>query len=217
MGTYLYGFVLARNAARLPPAAGLGGGTVRSVRCGALSALVSSVEKTPARATLEDVRTHDAVLQAAVDAGTTAVAVRFGQTFSGDDELCRDTEEREARLARVLEEYDGCVEMRLLIPSVDEEPTPEVERQIGPGRAYLESLRESRERTDHLALRGAIGPSVRAEVVERLPRVHGVVFAHLVLRDQLEEYRGAISSLPALADAKVVGPLALYSFAEPTS
>ena len=217
MVTYLYGFVLARKAARLPSAAGLDGGAVRSVRCGALSAIVSSVEKTPARAKLEDVRTHDAVLQAFVDDGRTVVAVRFGQTFPGDDDLGRHTEVREGRLARLLEEYDGCVEMRLLIPGVDEDPTPELEKEMGPGRAYLESLRDSREQMDHLALRGAIGPSVRAEVVERLPRSRGVVFAHLVAREQLEDYREAISTLPALANANVVGPLALYSFAEPTS
>jgi hypothetical protein len=107
--------------------------------------------------------------------------------------------------------------MRLLIPGVDEDPTPELEKEMGPGRAYLESLRASREQMDHLGLRGAIGPSVRAEVVERLPGSRGVVFAHLVPREQLEDYRAAISTLPALADANVVGPLALYSFAESTS
>ena len=217
MVTYLYGLVLARNVDRVPVAAGLGGAAVRSVRCGTLGALVSSVEQKPARPTLEDVRTHDAVLQSAVDAGVTAVAVRFGQTFAGDDEMCRHTTERHEPLARLLEQYDGAVEMRLLLPAADDEPPPQLEKDIGPGRAYLESLRESREHADHLGLRGAIGPSVRAEKVERLPRSRGVVFAHLVMRDELQDYREAISLLPSLADAKVVGPLALYSFAETTS
>jgi hypothetical protein len=48
-----------------------------------------------------------------------------------------------------------------------------------------------------------------------LPRSKGVAFSHLVKRDEMDEYRAAISALPALADAKVVGPLALYGFAEP--
>ena len=48
-------------------------------------------------------------------------------------------------------------------------------------------------------------------------RLGEITIACLVMRDELHDYREAISLLPSLADAKVVGPLALYSFAEPTS
>jgi len=216
LATYLYGLILARNAPRMPATLGLEDAPARVLRCETLGAIVSTMEGTSARPTLDTVRIHDAVLQAAVDAGATAAAVRFGQSFAGDDEACRHVIERGDRIARVLEQNDGCVEMRLLLASVPEDdPPPALEKEIGPGRAYLESLREEKEQTEHLALRGAIGPSVRAEKVERLPRSRGVVFSHLVLRDEMGEYRHAISTLPALADAKVVGPLALYSFAEP--
>lgn len=223
MAIYLYGLVLARNAALMPAdIAGLQGAPVRVLTCNALGALVSTLDRPPGRATLDDVRAHDGVLQSAVDAGSTAAAVRFGQTFAGDDETCRHVVERGERLVRVLEDFDGCVEIRLLLAHVDEAPggaaTPPFEAPAGsgPGRAYLEQLRESRDRLQGLALRSALGPIVRGERVEELPRSGGVVFSHLVRRDDLTEYREAVAAIPALGEAKMVGPLALYSFAEPT-
>jgi gas vesicle protein GvpL/GvpF len=222
--TYLYGLVLAGNAARVPKDfVGLQGSAVRVLTCGSLGALVSTVERMPARATLEDVRVHDGVLQAVVDGKTTAAAVRFGQSFAGDDEACRHVTDHAERLAGVLEEYDGCVEVRLLLAHAPEpEPEPEPAKPLptqserGPGRAYLEQLRHAREHMKRLALRSALGPVVRAERVEELPRSRGVVFSHLVRRDELPVYRDAVATIPALAEAKMVGPLALYSFAEPS-
>jgi gas vesicle protein GvpL/GvpF len=200
---------------------GLQDSAVRVLTCGALGAIVSTVERMPARATLDDVRAHDGVLQAVVDAGTTAAALRFGQSFAGDDEVCRHVTEHAERLAGVLEEYDGCVEVRLLLahaPESEPEPAKPVTTGsgAGPGRAYLEQLRNAREHMKRLALRSALGPVVRAERVEELPRSRGVVFSHLVQRDELPAYRDAVSAIPALAEAKMVGPLALYSFAEAT-
>lgn len=223
MPSYLYGIVLARNAAQVPKGIlGLQGSAVQVLTCGALGALVSTVEKMPARATLDDVRAHDGVLQAVVDGGSTAAAMRFGQSFAGDDEACRHVTEQAERLAGVLEEYDGCVEVRLLLAHAPE-PEPEPAKPVatgsgrGPGRAYLEQLREARDHFQRLALRSALGPVVRAERVEELPRSRGVIFSHLVRRGELPAYRDAVSAIPALAEAKMVGPLALYSFAERSS
>lgn len=221
MATYLYGLVLARNAALVPAdIAGLQGAPVRVLTCNALGALVSTLDRPPGRATLDDVRAHDAVLQRAVDAGSTAAAVRFGQSFAGDDETCRHVVERGERLVSVLGDFDGCVEIRLLLAHAgepaDAKPPPEAQAGSGPGRAYLEQLRDSREHLQRLALRSALGPVVRAERVEELPRSRGVVFSHLVHRNELPAYREAVAAIPALAEARMVGPLALYSFAEPT-
>ena len=66
-----------------------------------------------------------------------------------------------------------------------------------------------------MSLADALGRVIRAERVEELPKARGVVFAHLVTRDELPAYRSAIAALPSLSAAKLVGPLALYSFAEP--
>jgi hypothetical protein len=96
--------------------------------------------------------------------------------------------------------------------TLPEQDAPDAGAQT-PGRAYLEGLRAS-NRVAGLALRGALGPVVRDERVEELPRASGVAFAHLIMRGDEAEYREAVASQPALAHAKVVGPLALYSFAE---
>jgi Gas vesicle synthesis protein GvpL/GvpF len=222
VATYLYGLILAGNAQRVPAAVGIGGTEVRVIRCGVLAAIVSTVDEIPPRPSFDDVRTHDAVLQAAVDRGCTTAAVRFRQTFDDDDEACRHVREHGERLVRLLEDYDGCVEMRVLLPESHEVATrptpPSSEQGIGPGRAYLEALRaEATSRSTDLALAAALGATIRAERVEELPKSRGVVFAHLVDRAALPAYREAIAALPSLSEAKLVGPLPLYSFAEPAA
>jgi hypothetical protein len=216
---YLYGLVLG-SSTHLVPAhiTGLGASSVRVVPCDALAALVSTLDRRPERANLDDIRAHDRALQSIVHHGCTAAAVRFGQIFGSDDEMRRHLGERGERLARLLEEHDGCVEMRLLLADVPEldEPTAPLEQATGPGRAYLERLKgASQQRLENLGLYAALGPVVRAERVEGLGN-RGVVFSHLIRRSDEGDYRTAVAALPALATAVVVGPLALYSFAEPS-
>lgn len=219
MPTYLYGLVLDRNSHLIPAhIAGIGGGLVRVVPCGRLGALASTLDRAPARASLDDVRAHDHALQSIVHHGSTAAAVRFGQSFARDDDVRRHVAEHAERAGRLLEEYDGCVEMRLLLPVKLEDPPPSpVLDEVGPGRAYLERVRGTRasERVAGLGLKGALGPIVRAERVEELPQGRGVVFSHLIRRGDEPDYRGGVATLPALSQARIVGPLALYSFAEP--
>ena len=211
MATYLYGLVLARNAPRVPPGTpGVRAARVRLLPCGPLSALVSTLPQSPDSVSLDDVRAHDAVLQAAVDAGVTVAAVRFRQIFADDDDACRHIKERSDHVSRVLEENDGAVEMRLLLPasvnsvsSVASSP-PE---NVGRGRAYLEALR----RQPPPPLRRLI-PQVRGEASSSLR--NGIAIAHLVQRTDLEEYRARVATIPDLRDARIVGPLALYSFVE---
>lgn len=242
MASYLYGLVLARNATRIPgDVRGLDAAPVRAVACDGLAVLVSETVERP-RATLEAVRCHDTVLQAVIDAGITVAAARFGQTFATDAGACRyagdQGGEGSPRIARVLQEFDGCVEMRVLVPdsltlarvaAATAQPLPpgqDSDAATGPGAAYLERLRE-RQREGTLpaarvgSIAGAIGPVVRAERVSPLHQGSGAVFAHLVERGAVGEYRAAVNALPALRgrDGRrgviVVGPLALYSFAEP--
>jgi hypothetical protein len=192
---------------------------VRVVTCNELAALVSTLDRRPERASLDDVRAHDRALQSIVHHGCTAAAVRFGQTFGSDDEMRRHLRERAERLARLLEEYDGCVEMRLLLADVIEleEPVAPPDPATGPGRVYLDRLKgaASQQRLEKLALHAALGPVVRAERVEGLGN-RSVVFSHLIRRADEADYRAAVAALPALSSAVIVGPLALYSFAEPT-
>jgi hypothetical protein len=215
--TYLYGLLLARNAHLVPAhITGIGGSGVRVLDCAALGAIVSSVDRAPARA-LEDVRAHDHALQSVVHHGATAAAGRFGQTFPDDRETRSHVIEQAERIARVLGEWDGCVEMRVLIAATQTgEGARPSEGSAGPGRAYLERVKADRDALSHLALRDALGSLIRGEKVEQLPNARGVAFSHLIERGAERAYRAAIGAMPALAGGTVVGPLALYAFAEPT-
>lgn len=220
MTTYLYGLVLSRSAHMVPAhITGLRATPLRVISCDteSLGALVSTLDGAPDRGNLDDIRAHDHALQSVVHHGSTTAAVRFGQTFPNESDVKRHVAERAERIERVLEEFDGCVEMRVLLP-LDSDPEPSnattVDELVGPGRAYLEGLRNRTPGSfKGVALRDALGPIVRAERVEELA-TRAVVFAHLIDRGNEAEYRAAIDGLPALANARVVGPLALYTFAE---
>lgn len=218
MTVYLYGLVLGRSAHLVPAhIGGIGATVLRVVDCadGALGALVSTLDRPPRRSSLDDIRAHDHALQSVVAHGCTVAAVRFGQTFESDDEIRSHVSELGDSMARILESYDGCVEMRLLIAETPEATAVETEGDaMGPGRAYLEGLRSSGVRAKGLSLQGALGPVVRGERVEEVRGKKGVVFSHLVHRTDEAAYRDAVASLPALAEARIVGPLALYTFAE---
>jgi hypothetical protein len=208
---YLYGLILARNAHLVPShILGIRGSTLDVVSCDGLAALVSRVESASSH-DLDAVRGHDHAIQSVVHHGATATAVRFGQTFADEAELRRHVGEHATTLTATLEALDGCVEMRLLM-HLQPQPAPAADA-TSPGTAYLESLRGS-NRVAGLALRGALGPIVRGERVEELPRATGVAFAHLIRREDEAEYRDSVATQPSLADATIVGPLALYAFAE---
>jgi len=200
---------------------GIDGTAVRVLVCDDLGALVSTRDRATVEPTIDAVRAHDAAVQAAVDAGVTVAASRFRQSFADDAEACQHVMTHGARIAAMLEERDGCVEMRVLVqdsqrfPSVSAEPAGDVPRG-GPGLAYLQQLRDKGESMRRLSVRNALGPDagVRAERITPI-RDDAAAFAHLVHRDDLAAYRAAFSRVPALADATVVGPLALYTFAEP--
>ena len=216
MRTYLYGLILSRNAHLVPAhITGIRGAALGVLPCDSLSALVSVSDDAGGR-DIDALRAHDHAIQSVVHHGATAAAVRFGQTFATEGDLRRHVSERAAAIAETLERLDGHVEMRLLM-ALEPEPEPAKETEaLPPGRAYLEGLRAS-NRVAGLALRAALGPVVRAEQVEELPRASGVAFSHLIRRDEENQYRDAVAAHPALAQATIVGPLALYSFATPTA
>jgi hypothetical protein len=215
VATYLYGLLLARNAHLVPAhITGIGGSGVRVLACDTLGAIVSSLDRAPARA-LEDVRAHDHALQSVVHHGATAAAGRFGQTFPDDREARSHVIEQAERIARVLGEWDGCVEMRLLVASPPDDVGRRIEEPAAPGRAYLERVKADRDALSRLALRGALGPLIRGEKIEHLPNARGIAFSHLIERGDERDYRAAVESLPELSECTVVGPLALYAFAEP--
>lgn len=211
MRTYLYGLILSRNAHLVPShITGIRGATLGVLPCDSLAALVSVAGDAVGR-DLDALRAHDHAIQSVVHHGATAAAVRFGQTFATESDLRRHVSERASAIGDTLERLDGHVEMRLLMP-LEPQPAPVTDKPVlSPGRAYLERLRGT-NRVAGLALRAALGPVVRAEQVDELPRAGGVAFSHLVKRDEENQYRDAVAAHPSLGDATIVGPLALYSF-----
>lgn len=219
MPTLLYGLTLSADARTLPASVpGIGDDVVRALEAEGLAALVSTVTAKP-RPTLAAIRAHDGVLQRVVDAGGTVAAVRFGQVFADDPACVADVRARGARVRALLEAQRGCVEMRVLLPAEEAPPAASPDRMPGgPGREYLESLRAARGAGPRITLAPMLGPIVRAERVEAFGTGKsrgGVAVSHLVHRDDVADYRDAVRALPALEAARVVGPLALYSFAEP--
>lgn len=220
MTTYLYGLLLAGSAARPPsPVPGIGGPAVRVLDCGDLAAVISSPPDAVTR-TRANAVAHDAVLKAFVDAGATVAAVRFGQSFESDADCRREVAGRSARVRDLLREADGCVEMRVVLELPDADVAAPVTDAgpaagAGPGRAYLESLRAGSRRVTSVSVRDALGPMVRDERVEEYDGGRGVTIAHLIRRADEVRYRVAVAALPGLSGGAIVGPLALYSFAEP--
>lgn len=219
MANFLYGLILGRNAPRVPAVAGIAGERLRVVDCGALGALVATTVQAPARASLEDVRAYDGALRDVVAAGVTVAPTRFGQTFPGDDAVRAEVASGGGRVAEILERHDGCVEMRILLPmdAIPAEQREAAPLPDAPGHAYLERLRrEHAERHPDVSLRAVFGPLVRGERVERLGDDAGIAVAHLILASDEDDWRAAVTAMPALAAARVVGPLPLYAFVAPT-
>lgn len=221
MPIYLYGLILSANASRVPEGIrGIDGAGVRVLAAAGstLTGIASDLARALHRGNLVDVRAHDDVLRAVVDAGITVVASRFGQTFDDDDALRTAVTDAADRVVGALEAFDGAVEMRVLVAAEPAAvpPARELPDDVSrtPGRAYLEQLR-ARLEPPALSLRPALGAVVRAERIEHLAGGRGVAFAHLVARDDIHAYREAVAALPALSNATLVGPLPLYSFTGP--
>lgn len=220
---------------------GLAGARVRAIPVDGIVAWVSDVqrevpvamERVREQQLVDGVRAHDAVVEAALEMGTTPVPARFGQRFE-NDEACRAAlSSRAASVESLLSTIQGFVEMTLIItPSTrrmirDLQPVlPEmVEPSVaGAGRQYLEKLqaRESatgavRRAMDELAgrLTAAAEPFVeRATVHEQLTRLPFRTISHLIRRESVADYKEAVNAVPSDQEFRflLIGPRAPYSF-----
>jgi hypothetical protein len=220
---------------------GLAGARVRAIPVDGIVAWVSDVEREVPVAVervreqqlVDGVRAHDAVVEAALETGTTPVPARFGQRFENDDACRAALSSRAASVESLLSTIQGFVEMTLII-------TPSTRRMIrdlqpvlpdmiepsvpGAGRQYLESLqaRESatgavRQAMDELAnkLTTAAERFVKRSMVhEELTRLPFRTISHLIRRDAVDAYRQAVGNVPADQEFRflLIGPRAPYSF-----
>jgi hypothetical protein len=211
---------------------GLAGARVRALPVEGIVAWVSDVER-DVRVSVEGVRAHDAVVEAALQTGTTPVPARFGQRFRDDDACRAALSSRVASVELLLSTIQGFVEMTLIItPSTrrmlrDLQPViPEmVEPSVrGAGRQYLETLQAREAATgavrtamDNLAsvLFAAVEPLVRRSAVhEQLTRLPFRTISHLIAREAIAEYKRAVGEVPSDLEFRflLIGPRAPYSF-----
>jgi hypothetical protein len=226
----IYLYCLLRAVREPPPhLAGIDGASVRAVSLGDLGAWVSDIAASTVAPTAERAASHDRVVRAALE-GETPLPVRFGQIVADDAALVHVAQERHDRFLAALEQVAGTVEMtvRLLVPGGARERgwNRSAATEGKTGREYLQQLAAAqREERNLLAekeiardrVRSAVRGLVRAESFNAMAGSSLATLSHLVLRENIDKYRGALLVLrneePTLA-IMVSGPWAPYSFAE---
>ncbi len=242
MTTHLYCVLPHEMRESIPQGlSGLAGARVRAIPVDGIVAWVSDVERDAPVAIesvreqqlVDGVRAHDAVVEAALETGTTPVPARFGQRFENDD-ACRAALARRAVLVEtLLTTIQGFVEMTLVItPSTrrmirDLEPVlPDMVEPatLGAGRRYLETLqaRESatgavRRAMDELAAKLSAAAErfvKRSTVHEQLTRLPFRTISHLIRRVAVPDYKQAVDAVTPDQEFRflLIGPRAPYSF-----
>ncbi|MEP6494646.1 MAG: GvpL/GvpF family gas vesicle protein [bacterium] len=235
MSTHLYCVVphQMRGAGAIPPGlSGVGGSRVRELPVDGLIAWVSDVERdVPIWG--KGLREHDAVVEAALDTGTTPVPARFGQRFDDDDACRAALVNRASSVETLLITMQGFVEMTIIItPSTrrmlrDLEPVIpdmlEPRTRLG-SPSYLDKLRSTEaatgavtHATDELAshIRAATVDIVRRSTVHRSVTPMPLrTISHLVARDDITAYKRAMRTVQSSGEFRflVIGPRAPYSF-----
>jgi hypothetical protein len=233
MSTHLYCVLPHQMRGSMPAGlSGLAGARVRALPVDGIVAWVSDVRRALG-VSVEGVRAHDAVVEAALETGTTPVPARFGQRFKDDDACRAALSSRATSVETLLSTIQGFVEMTLIItPSTrrmlrDLQPViPEMvdPPAIGIGRRYLETLQAREAATGALrsaidkvanALNSAPKPIVhRAAVHEQLTRLPFRTVSHLIPREAVADYKSAIADVSPDPEFRflLIGPRAPYSF-----
>ena len=211
---------------------GVAGARVRALAVDGLVAWVSDAERELA-ASIDGIRAHNDVVEAAMATGSTPVPARFGQRFD-DDDACRIAlSSRASAVEPLLATMQGFVEMTLIITPSTRRMVGELEPVLpemfdpaanGVGRRYLDTLRKRELRTGEInhateavarALNAAAQPFVRRtlnhQAVTPLPLR---TISHLIARDDVERYQAAVRAVEGTGEFRflVIGPRAPYSF-----
>jgi hypothetical protein len=233
MTTHLYCVLPDDTGDAIPPGlSGLAGARVRALPVDGLVAWVSDVAR-DVPVSIDEVRSHDAVVEAALETGSTPVPARYGQRFDDDDACRAALANRADSVEPLVAGMQGFVEMTLIVtpstrrmlhdldPVLPDMVEPESE---GVGRRYLEALRKREMATaeiktamDELAgrLAEAAGSLVRrATIHQTVTPMPLRTISHLVSREDLPRYRAAVDSVHGNGEFRflVIGPRAPYSF-----
>lgn len=222
MGLYLY--CLVPPDAGPPAGLGLADAPVSARPVGPLVCWISVLDA-PLEPSVERIRRHNEVVQAALELGSTPLPVRYGQWLADEAALEAVVREHESAWVGALASLRHTVEygLRVLDPAP---PAPAPAPAARSGTAYLLELAaqdaakrgvESRGREIAMRMHAVLGSIVRQERIEALPSRHGLVsIAHLIERDCDAEYHTAVEDVrrqfPELRFL-VTGPWPPYSFA----
>jgi hypothetical protein len=218
----IYAYCLGTDSHPEPPAMqGVEGTVVGSERVAGFAVWVSDIPRAPTPS-LEAVRAHNAVVEAATETAT-PLPFRFGQWFDGRDALVQSLEERREGLGQSLQRVADALEygVRVIDPQHQSAPPDRTS-----GTAYLEAL-ATRARQDEAdrargrdvaaALRARLGPLVRDERVRLVGAGTLASIAHLVARHDTGEYDRTIRTFPSeRPELRFVftGPWPPYGFVE---
>lgn len=224
-GLYLYCAVPAGHAPRAD-LRGLEDVAVRAIAAPELALWATACARPPAPS-VEAIRRHNAVVEAAMTDAVTPVPLRFGQFLASLDAVHERAAERAADWRRLLAAFAGHEEHGVRV--IDPEITPaarDVRAPASSGRAYLQALaraagaeRARGTRAHAIAddLRTRLGGLIAQQRVEPLTSAHGLAsIAHLVRRADAAAYRAALDAAtrahPTLRFL-TSGPWPPYSFA----
>jgi len=233
MTTHLY-CVLPVDSGGVIPAdlTGIAGGAVRALPMERFALWVSDIPP-DLPLTIDGVKAHDAVVEAALATGSTPVPARYGQRFESDAACVASVGARAPLLESLLSTVQGLVEMTLILTPTTRRIVRELQPVLpalaadsgpGVGTRYLERLR-AREAANG-AVRGALDALGRrladaaqrfvreSAVHEQLTRMPFRTISHLIARELVDQYEAAIRGVPATTESRflVVGPRAPYSF-----
>jgi hypothetical protein len=233
MTTHLYCVLPHQLRGSIPLGlSGVAGARVCALPVDGLVAWVSDADRGGA-VSIEGIRAHNDVVEAAMETGSTPVPARYGQRFDNDDACRAALASRAPTVERLIESVQGFVEMTVLItlstPRMVRDLEPVIPEMLdvntkGSGRRYLDTLRkrearsgEISEATDDIAERL---DEAAAQFVERTLSHQTITpmplrtISHLVRREDVAAYRDAIARVPKADDYRVllIGPRAPYSF-----
>lgn len=225
MGFHLYCVTAAADTPQ--DVRGIGGAVVTAIVDNDLAVWTTAADA-PLRASLEAVRAHNAVVEAAQQQET-PVPLRFGQWLPDEAAVRSRLSARAAEWRAQLAAFAGTAEygVRVVDRGLAASAQDVRPASTGSGRAYLEALagREN-ERARRIAagqeiaavLGQAVGANVLRSRVDPLDTAHGLAsIAHLVRHSDAAAYRAALEA--AIAERPELqfltsGPWPPYSFAE---
>lgn len=194
------------------------GVAVRTLRIGGIVAWVAStadsrLTREGRRAAGEAVR-HDQVVAQALARDVTPVPATLTDPYADDAALIADITSRTAEIVAAFDRARGAVEMAVILAPRDADAPDEPEGSGGPGRKYLERLRElpgrlaaAADEIDH-RLAGVTRESTRRVDRDRIG------LSHLIRREDVAAYRTVALACASDSYRMVVdGPRAPYSFA----